>query len=284
MPVAPAVIAALLLAALLHASWNALVKSDPDRLSSFGVLMATGGVVGLLALPFVEAPGPATWPYLAVSVAIHNLYYFLLLEAYRFGDLSHVYPIARGLGPLLVAALSALLVGEELGPAGLAGLLLVSGGILALGLPSRTSGAAPLAPTLYALATGCSIACYTVVDGLGARLADSTLGYVAWLAVLDAPWVLTVAAIRRGGRFWPHARSHAWRGAVGGVIAVVGYGIAVWALSLGAMAHVAALRETSVLFASAIGTLWLGESFGRRRAAAAACVAAGLVVMNLPRG
>ncbi len=134
------------------------------------------------------------------------------------------------------------------------------------------------------VATGVTIAAYTVVDGLGARHSSDVLGYIVWLSLLEGPWVLCVAAARRGPALLPHLRRYAWRGAVGGVIATVGYGIAIWALSRGAMANVAALRETSVIFAALIGSRWLGEAFGRRRVLAATLVAAGLILMNLARG
>ncbi len=280
-PLSPGLVALLLLAALMHASWNALVKSDPDRLISFGVLMAVGGLVALVALPFVPPLAREAWPYLVASILIHNVYYFLLLRAYRFGDLSHVYPIARGIGPLLVAVVSAQVLGEHLGLVDASGVVLVSSGILSLALANGIPRGDELRPTAYALATGVTIALYTVVDGLGARQTPNPLSYIAWLSLLEAPWLLGLAAWRRGGAVWPQLRSYAWRGAVGGVIAVVGYGIAIWALSRGTMANVAALRETSVLFAAFFGTVWLGEAFGRWRIFAATLVVAGLVVMNL---
>lgn len=280
-PLAPELVALLLLAAVMHAGWNALVKSDADRLASLTAVMATGGLVGLAALPFVPPLAPAALPYLLVSVVLHTAYSFFLVRSYAAGDLSHVYPIARGLGPLLVAVFSASLVDERLGPRDAAGVLLVSGGILSLAFANGMPRGATLQPTVYALATGLAIASYTLVDGLGVRSTPNPLSYVAWLSFLEGPWMLGLALLRRGVSLGPALRRSALRGAVGGVVATAGYGIVLFALTRGAMANVAALRETSVLFASMIGTVWLGEAFGRRRAVAAALVAGGLLLMNL---
>jgi drug/metabolite transporter (DMT)-like permease len=183
----------------------------------------------------------------------------------------------------LVAIASALVAGELLSLREIAGVALVSAGIasLALGRAGRGDG---LKATLFAFATAGLIAAYSVVDGLGARRSGNTLGYIAWLTVCDAPAVLCYVLWRRGWRVAPAltlARPALRRAMIGGLIAMVGYGIAIWALSQGAMAHVAALRETSVLFATVIGTRLLGESFGARRLIAAGVVVGGLLLMNL---
>lgn len=278
----PLVIGLVLLAALMHASWNAVVKADSDRLASFGLVMITGSIMALPVLPFVAFPSAAAWPYLLGSTAIHSLYYFFLLRAYAHGDLSHVYPIARGLGPLLVAMFSGRFAGETLAWHEVGGVLVVSIGITGLALGSGLAFAAAWRPTAFAVLTGLTIGAYTVTDGLGARYSGDALGYIAWLNLLEGPWLMAIALWRRGALLIPYLRAHAWRGLAGGAVATLGYAIAIWALSLGAMAHVAALRETSVLFATLMGTLILGEGFGRRRVVAAALVVAGLLTMNLP--
>jgi drug/metabolite transporter (DMT)-like permease len=280
------IVVLMLLSALLHASWNGLVKAETtDRMVSFMVVMLTGAVAGLALVPFVGPIAPAAWAFIVASAAIHYVYYVTLLNAYAHGDLSHVYPIARGSAPALVAIVSAIVAGELLSLREVAGVALVS-----LGIAGRaSSGANGTKATLLALATAASIAAYSVVDGIGARTSGNALGYIAWLSICDAPAVLIYALWRRGFRLPPAlspAMNPALRGvigraAIGGLIATVGYGIAIWALSQGAMAHVAALRETSVLFATVIGTRLLGEAFGARRMAAAAIVVAGLLLMNL---
>ncbi len=292
MVVEPLVVALLLAAALMHATWNALLKADrSDRLATFGVIMTTGTLMGLVAVPFLPMIEFGAWKFLASSVIIHVAYYTFLLKAYSYGDLSHTYPIARGLGPLLVAMVSGQLIGEHLRMQDIAGVVLLSAGLVALALPLKGVVAAPggrhgLA-TLFAVLTGITIAAYIIADGMGVRAAgpdfQHRLAYIAWLCVLEGPWLLVLAIVLRPQTVWSHLRRTWWRGVIGGVIANTGYGIAIYALVLGPMAHVAALRETSVLFGALMGTLLLGEPFGRRRVVAAAVIVCGLVLMNGPR-
>ncbi|MBN9087230.1 MAG: EamA family transporter [Reyranella sp.] len=292
MVVEPLVVALLLAAALMHATWNALLKADrSDRLATFGVIMTTGTLMGVIAVPFLPKVEYAAWKYLAASVIIHVAYYTFLLKAYSYGDLSHTYPIARGLGPLLVAMVSGQMIGEHLRVQDIAGVVLLSAGLVALALPLKGVVAAPggrhgLA-TLFAVLTGITIAAYIIADGMGVRSAgpdfQHRLAYIAWLCVLEGPWLLVLAIVLRPQTVWSHLRRTWWRGVIGGVIANTGYGIAIYALVLGPMAHVAALRETSVLFGALMGTLLLSEPFGRRRVVAAAVIVCGLVLMNGPK-
>ncbi|OFW97839.1 MAG: hypothetical protein A3D94_00945 [Alphaproteobacteria bacterium RIFCSPHIGHO2_12_FULL_66_14] len=279
------------MAALMHATWNAILKSDSsDRLATFGVIMTTGTVMGVCVVPFVPMIEPAAWKFLIASVLIHVLYYTFLLKAYSYGDLSHTYPIARGLGPLLVALVSGRFIGEELRTQDIVGVFLLSFGLVALAMPLRNvmprPGARHGLATLFAVLTGVTIAAYIIADGLGVRSASPSfehrISYIAWLCVLEGPWLLVLAFILRPDTVWGHLRRTWYRGVIGGVIANVGYGIAIYALVLGPMAHIAALRETSVLFGALIGTLLLGEPFGGRRVAAAFVIVSGLVLMNGP--
>jgi drug/metabolite transporter (DMT)-like permease len=271
----------VLLAAAMHATWNALVKSSGDRLLAQALVIGVGALAGLCAIPFVPVPDPASWPFIAMSVAAHSGYYTFLLLAYRHGDLSAVYPLARGIAPLGVAALAALFAGERLGPWGAAGVLLVSAGIASLafgrGIPRGRDGH----PYLYAAVTGLFISAYTLIDGLGVRRAGTTLGFIAWLFLFESlPIVLVTAALR-----WRTVRrvpTREWRrGLFGGVIATVGYGIVIWAMSLDELARVVSLRETSVIMAALIGSLVLGEADGPRRIAAASLVALGNLLLRL---
>jgi drug/metabolite transporter (DMT)-like permease len=291
MVVSPLIVALLLAAALMHASWNALLKADrSDRLATFGVIMTTGTVMGVCAVPFLPWIEPGAWKFLAISVIVHVAYYTFLLKAYSYGDLSHTYPIARGLGPLLVALVSGRVIGEHLRVQDIVGVVLLSLGLIALAMPLRpASGAATgrhgLA-TLFAVLTGVTIAAYIIADGMGVRSAgpdfEHRLAYIAWLCVLEGPWLLVLALVLRPETVWSHLKRQWWRGVIGGLIANTGYGIAIYALVLGPMAHVAALRETSVLFGALMGTLLLGEPFGLRRIAAAFVIVSGLVLMNGP--
>jgi drug/metabolite transporter (DMT)-like permease len=280
----PMIIGLMLFSAVIHATWNALIKSDRDRLVTFGVVMLSGTVLGLLCAPFVAFPKTEAWPWIGASVIVHVFYYYFLLKAYSYGDLSYVYPIARGLGPLLVAIFSGALLAETLTFREGLGVLLVSIGIagvtFARGLPRGLDWRA----TIFAVLTGLTIASYTVIDGMGARVSGDPFAYIVWLNIAEGPWVMVLAVYKRGWSTVTHLKAYWWRGLVGGTIATLGYGIAIWALSLGSMAHVAAIRETSVLFAALMGTLLLGETFGMRRVFAAALVVIGLLTMNLNFG
>ena len=287
----PLIIGLLLLAALMHASWHAILKSDhSDRLATFGVIKGVGLAMALCAMPFLPSLEPAAWTYLMVSVPIHLLYFTFLLRAYSYGDLSHTFPIARGISPLLVLLASGHLTGEQLRPQGVAGVVLMSAGVIALALLKRPAAPTPAGrhglATLFAILSGITIAAYIVVDGLGVRSAGPTplhwLAYIVWLYVLEGPWLFLLAMCLRPDTIWPHLRAHWWRGAVGGVIANVSYGIAIFALALAPMAHVAALRETTVLFGALIGVLLLHEPFGTQRVAAAVVIVVGLVLLNGP--
>lgn len=276
----PLVAGFVLLAALMHASWNAVVKSDTDRQTSLALVMLAGIPFGLVLLPFSGGMGREAWIWLGASVFVHCLYYVCLLKAYRFGDLSQVYPIARGLGPLLVALTSGLTFGEVLSPRELAGVFIVSLGIASLAFGGRHSPAENRHALVFAVLTGLCIASYTVIDARGVRAAADPLAYIAWLNITEAPWIAILALGTRGGAFIAAAR-HGWkRGLAGGVIAAAGYGITMYAFSRSGAAHVAALREISVIFAAIIGALLLGEGFGWRRVLAAALVAGGLILMN----
>jgi drug/metabolite transporter (DMT)-like permease len=274
---------AVLVAAVLHACWNALLKGGRDRVATLVLLDLTGLAISALALPLVPAPAPAARGLLVASVALHLGYELLLLRSYRTGDLSQVYPMARGSAPLLVATYAGLVLGERLGPWQLAGLAGVCAGLLLLLLGT---GAAPLRQGRAvgpALATGVFIAAYTVADGLGVRRAGTELGYVAWLFLLHGiPIPLVVLAVRGRG-LAARLRQGLWPGMAAGALSVAAYGLVLWAQRRGALAVVAALRETSVLVAALIGSLVFGERFGRRRVLAAAVLAAGIVVLNVPR-
>ena len=276
------IVAIVLIAALAHASWNALVKSDDDRLVTIGAINA---VRFLLCIPLVLAlplPAGASWPYLVVSAILHVGYYAFLIAAYRFGGLSKVYPLARGLSPLMVAAGAFVLAGERLSPIALVGVAVACAGIASL---SYGGGGTPAADhrrgVVFAAGTAVFIAAYTVTDAMGARLSGNTLSYIAWLAILNGPPVLVAAAVLRRAALARHLVDRAWKSVVGGTLQFSAYGLVIWALSLAPMAAVSALRETSVLFAAIIGVKLLGEPLGTRRIAAAAVVAAGVVMMEL---
>ena len=273
----------VLLAALAHAGWNALVKASGERGAIFSVLLLTGGAFGLVGVIILPLPASEAWFYLILSATVHYGYYGFLLLAYRYGDLSHVYPLARGSAPLMVAGGAWVMAGEQLGAMGIAGLALASGGIMSLafenGLPRDHAAKA----VFFAIGTGTLIAAYTVVDGLGVRASQAPISYIAWLNVLEAMPISLWLLARRPASF-TGLSGRSWRqGMFGGVLAMAAYGLVIYALSLGAMAHISALRETSVLFAALIGILILREKAGSqgRRIAAVGLVSAGIVILQL---
>jgi drug/metabolite transporter (DMT)-like permease len=275
-----AVTLAVLLAALLHASWNAMIKGSRDVLLNTAAIVLGAGLVTLPFLPFVPLPAPASWPYIAASVIIHLAYYFLMVNAYRAGDLSLVYPLMRGAAPLFTALLGVVLVGELPGVWAWFGIALISGGVIALALRTADHAPAPKA-VAFALANAAVIAIYTIVDGVGARAAGSAWSYIAWLFVIDAvPFTLWMLATRRRA-FVEFVAARPATGLVGGGLSAAAYAIAVWAMTIAPVALVAALRETSVLFATLIGARLLKERLNARRWAGVAAVAAGVVALKI---
>jgi drug/metabolite transporter (DMT)-like permease len=279
----PIVLGLVLFAALLHAVWNALIKSSDDSWLTTLVVFAAGSAACTLALPFVDPPPRESWPYIVAGAALHNIYVAFLVLSYRFGDLSHVYPLARGTGPLLVAAVSARALGESLSSMEVAGTALVSVGILSLALDRSLTTPRGRRAAFFAIGTGVWIACYTVVDALGVRRAGEPgpLSYLLWLQAIEAVPFVAVTVWLRGPEIPAFVKRSGARGAVGGLMATFGYSLVLWAYSLGAVAPIAALRETSTILAALIGTILLGEPFGARRVAAAAVVAIGIVTLNL---
>jgi drug/metabolite transporter (DMT)-like permease len=273
-------IALVLFAALLHASWNALTKASGDPFVNVAVVTTTGGVA---ALPFMFAlplPTGETWIWLGFSAAVHFVYQVSLARMYQLGDLSQVYPIARGLAPLGVAGLGALFAQERLELHQTLGLLLASFAIIALGRAGARGGSNREAVAM-ALLTALLIGTYTYSDAQGVRSVDRPERFIAWSFFLGAvPFALLTAGIR--GRVGLVAlRRDGLRAVGGGIMATIGYGIALWAMSRAPMASVASLRESSVLFAALIGTRLLGESLGRTRVLAAMLLVAGLVLVQL---
>ena len=269
----------VLLAAFLHAGWNALIKAAPDRLLIISAVAFAQFLAGTLMMPFVATPDPASWLAIVCSTLFHYFYYTFLNQAYRFGDLSQVYPLARGLAPILVAIGAALLWHEILSLPAIIGVVITSCGIASIAFFQKSSLIQNPSALFFAIGTGVIIAGYTVADGIGVRLSNSPFGYIAWLFFLEFPVVLFVIYRRRGQlvtllrREWKHFTGT-------GISSVVAYGIVIFAVNFAPMAAVSALRESSVIMAALIGTIFLGERPWPQRVGAAVVVAVGVVMIT----
>jgi drug/metabolite transporter (DMT)-like permease len=276
------IVALVLSTAFFHAAWNAVLRHSRDRLLATTMIALSGGAVAASFLPFLPWPGWASLPFMLASFILHTVYRVLLIFAYRWGDLGTVYPISRGSAPLLVTAGAALFAGEHLGVLALCAVALVSLGIVALS-QSHLATAPPRA-LVIAIVTGAVIASYSVVDGIGVRLADNPFSYAFWLEAVEClPWPVILLAIRGTLRGEGAAPGDAWRAIGGGIVSILAYALVLWAMTQGALGVVAALRETSVVFAALLGWLFLGERLTGRRFLTCCGIAAGIVMLALVR-
>jgi drug/metabolite transporter (DMT)-like permease len=273
----PAVAGLVLCAAILHASWNAILRGSADRLLAVTVMSFATTAVAIPFALFLPLPLPASWPNLCLSSLLQVGYSVFLVIAYRHAELGQVYPIVRGCVPLLVTLGAALFAHEQLGIQSLAGIVLVSLGIMSLALGKRGANAASV---VAALATGFIIASYTVTDGVGARLAGSPYAYSTWLFLLYGIFMpLTFLAMRR--RMAIELRSpEILKALAAGIVQLLTYGVVIWAFTLSPIGPVSALRETSIVFAAVIGRIFLGESFTIRRLVACIAISIGAICLG----
>ena len=289
--ISTAVLLAVLASALLHAAWNAVVKSRADPLIGIAWLSVGSGVAAGIGLPFLALPPAAAWPFILASTAIHTAYNLLLATAYRHGDFSRVYPIARGAAPLMVTLVSLVFLGEELGSRALFAIALIL--LAILGVAWRRAGEGPAIQgnmvgaagrdrlSLFAGLTAVAIAGYTIADGLGGRAAGDPIPYIFWLFFIDAwPTILIIAWLRRG-RFLQTPRGDVVHSLAGGLLSMLAYGIVIWAMVQAPVAIVAALRESSILFAALIGVFVLKEKPGPVRIAAIVLLVAAIALLRL---
>jgi drug/metabolite transporter (DMT)-like permease len=266
-----AVFLAVLFAAACHAGWNALIKVGLDPLSTTTLISLGSGVVALVLVPFVGTPAMAAWPWLIGSIAIHLVYFASLIESYRTGDLGQVYPIARGAAPLMTALATTIFIDERLSTVVL--LLSARGGRELAQIDRRAVG--------FALFTAMTICAYSVVDGVGARLAANPNAYSLCLFIGIAVVMLPYALYRDGPDVIPAMQRFWRRGFAGGALQVLSYGIAIWAMTVAPIAVVATLRETSVLFGAVIAVVVLKEPLRAVRVVAACMIVCGLVLIRL---
>lgn len=278
------VLGLVLATAVLHAGWNALAKAVGDRWVASALIGTVNGLFGVVCIVVFGMPTATAWPYLVASALLQAVYLMLLTKAYAHGDMSRVYPIARGTSPVVVTAVAVVVLGERLSPLSWFGLaVLVAGiGMLAFARRVPTKPREPLnVGVLLAVLTGLVIASYSLTDGVGVRASDNPGAYIGWMFALQAPVLIMVCRWRGGAGFWQRMRSHSGRGLLGGVFSVTSYGVVVWAQSKAPLALVSGLRETSVVWAALIARIFLGERLVPRELVAIAAAATGAVLLQL---
>lgn len=293
----PLVVAAVLAAAVLHAGWNAIAKGVDDRVGLFMRASVVDAVALFAVVWWVPMPAAASWPWLLVSVVVQVAYVVGLMAAYRVGDFNQTYPLARGIGPLIVAVVAVTVIGEPLPLAPAVGVLLIAVAVGVLGLTPWRRIRGNRAAILAATGTGVMIATYTLLDGIGVRRSGTSIGYIAWLMGLHSLGMIAATAILRRTRFAaPAVDGHPLGGRTGlsgpvaawgmaaltGTMSTAAYGLVLWAQTRGALAAVAALRESSVVVAAVLGVLVFREPMGRVRIAASLAVAVGVVLLAIP--
>lgn len=274
----PLAIALALTSALIHATWNTLLKSGQDRIADMALVSAGSAAFGAVLIAIAGLPAAAAWPWLVISGLVHVLYWTCVVKGYDAGDLSHVYTLSRGGAPILVALGGTIAAHEVPAPAEALGIALVSGGVLSVGFSAN----APLRASLWAALTACTIASYSLADALGARASHNPTAYVGWMALFTGLPVGLFSVFRRGPLALARAVRKDWlRGTIAGALSAGGFGIVLYAQTFAPIAQVTALRETSVVLAALMAWLLLHERLGARRWIGAGIVAAGAALIAL---
>lgn len=279
-------IALCLISAVTVAATNMFVKKGGNVLSTRLVMSFVMALCVLPIAPFIPMPSGPLWAALGLSIAVHWLYQFAMIRSLHRGDLSLVFPVMRGLAPLLTAITATIFLNETPGPIGWLGLLIATAALIVFALPTENPGSTKKlqhAALFWAVMTAFGIACYSVADTYGTRLSEqrgTVLTFIVWLFLFD--WIGIAAANiwARRGSVWIDLKPHLRDGAIGGVLGAISYGTALWAFTLTSAANVTAIRETSVVFGAIFGVVFLKESFGKRRIVAAAILAAGLMLLE----
>jgi drug/metabolite transporter (DMT)-like permease len=272
---------AVLLGALLHSTWNAMIRSSSDRTLDMALVVTGAAVITGCLLPFSSLPATASWPYLIASGVIHVVYFTLVALSYRHGELSFDYPIMRGSAPVLSAIAAALLLAEWPGVRGWVGVLLICCGVMLIAADSWRNGQLNRQATLFALATAGTIVIYTLVDGVGARLSGNAAVYTGWVFVLTAVPLLALFSAVHGRRTTTYLQRHWKRGLLGGACTLGSYALSLWGMTKAPIALVAALRETSVVFGAVIAVTLLHEPISRNRWLAIIVVVAGAIAIKM---
>jgi drug/metabolite transporter (DMT)-like permease len=275
------VMLAVLLGALLHAVWNAMIRGSGNRTLDTVLVVAGAGALMIVMLPFVPLPAPASWPYVFASGAIHVAYFMLVAMSYRHGEMSFVYPIMRGSAPAVSAIAAALLLAEILPSAGWLGVALICSGVMLLAADSWRNGSFHGRAALFAFGTAGVIVIYTLVDGIGVRLSGHAASYTGWVFLLTAIPLLIIFLVRDRAATTSYLQQHWRRGLFGGACTLASYALALWAMTQAPIALVAALRETAVVFGVLIAALVLRERITGIRYVSILIVTAGAVAIKL---
>lgn len=278
------VVLIVLFGALLHASWNVIVKSGKDKYLNAVMVCGAAGIIALAFIPFMPLPTTASWPYLVTSTVLQVCYMFLVAAAYSNGDMSLAYPLMRGTPPLLVALASGPLIGEVLGSSQWLAIALICGGVLMMALGNRQKVAAGQNNTrtiIFALTNALFIAGYTLVDGLGVRVSGNAASYTLWAFLFNAIPLVSWGIWKYRSQLLVNIRTRGHLALVGGAGTLGSYGLALWAMTMAPVAMVAALRETSILFGMVLSLVLLREHISRKRIAGALLIVGGTVLMRL---
>lgn len=272
---------AVIFAALLHAGWNSVVKLGLDRVSTVLLLSIAQAVIAVVLLPFVPQPAPEAWGWIVIAALLHTGYKIFLINAYAHADLSQAYPLARGSAPLIVTVVSVIWLGAMFDLWTLAAILSISFGILLMAFKGSSLGRMSGRAVFYALGTAAFTASYTLLDGMGARIAGTASGYMLWLAIGDVIGMVIYALWLRGPAIFAGLRPAWISGSAAGAMSLGSYWIAIWAFTQAPIAMVAALREASILFAILIAAFVLREPVSGWRWASACAIGLGVILMKL---
>ena len=277
-----AILLAVLAGALLHASWNALIKWEPDKLAASAAIAVGAGIVALPVALMSPLPLGASWPWIAFSSLIHVFYFALVGYALRHADLGVVYPLTRGSAPAFTAILAAVWLGETLALNGWLAVGAIAAGVVTLSADALLRGGLTPRTAVLAFTNAAIVVAYTLVDGIGARLAGNALSYVSWMMIGTAALIVPIALVFYRAEIAEKERSFWVRTFIGGALSIASYGIALWAMTKAPIGLVAALRETSVLFAAILGALIFDERFGPKRWAALILIVIGIGLLRMP--
>ena len=252
---------AIILAAFLHAVWNAMVKNEDNKYLAVTAIVLGHVPVSVLIILLTPIPSVESIPFIILSALLHIGYEWYLLSAYRFGDLTKVYPIARGTAPILITIVSLIFLGVALSNFEILGIIIISLGILSLSLQGA-KGIKNRSAVIYALVTGFFIMGYSITDGYGARVSNSFLSYMGWSFILNATIFPIILKINNKSEIITKTFKEGKKiFFIGGTLSYIVYGIVIWGFTQAPIALITALRETSIIFALLIGTFFLKEKF-----------------------